>query len=69
MDLTNDRLWTGIQYARRGFAPTVATYGVVGSEGADSALARIVTIDIDGNVKLEVLRGSAASRQDHLTRA
>lgn len=42
---------------------------VAGDEDADSKVARIVDVDADGNVELEVLPGSAESHSDLLAPA
>lgn len=70
MDMTNGRrLWTRADDARPGFTPVIGQHVVVGSEDADPAAARIVTIDDEGNIELEVLRGSVESHHDLLTPA
>ena len=70
MDMTNDRrLWTRADDARRGFTPVVGQYVVIGSEDADPAVARVVTTDGEGNIELEVLRGTVESHHDLLTPA
>ena len=67
MDMTDDsRLWARAADARLGLALGVGRYVVVGDEDADAKVARIVTIDADGNVELEVLPGTIASHSDLL---
>lgn len=70
MDMTNDRrLWTRLVDARVGFVPVAGRYVVVGCEDADSAVARILSVDAEGRIELEVLRGAAESHLDLLTSA
>jgi hypothetical protein len=70
MDMTNDqRLWVQATDIRSGFEPAVGLHAVVGDEGADPRVARIVSIDADGNVELEVLRGPVELHLDLLARA
>ncbi len=70
MDMTNNRrLWTRTDDARPGLRPTVGAYLVVGCEDADPAVARVCLIDADGNIELEVLRGSVESHHDLLALA
>lgn len=70
MDMTNDRhLLTRMRDARAGYEPVVGAYAVVGDEGADPKVARIVSIDADGIIELEVLRGSIESHRDLLAPA
>lgn len=70
MDMTNDRhLWARTVDARPGLDLSVGRHVVVGDEDADSKVARIVAVDVDGNVELEVLPGSVESRSDLLAPA
>jgi len=67
MDMTNDRhLWARAADARPGIELVVGRHVVVGDEDADSKVARIIAIDTDGNVGLEILPGSVASHPDLL---
>jgi hypothetical protein len=67
MDMTDDlRLWVRPADLRPGFEPSVGLYAVVGDEDADPRVARIVTIDAEGNLELEVLPGSVESHRDLL---
>ena len=67
MDMTNDRhLWVRATDARAGVELGVGRYVVVGDDDADSKVARIVAIDAEGNVELEVLPGSIESYPDLL---
>ena len=59
MDLTDDhRLWARRTDANNGFCAEVGRYVIVGDDDADPRVARIVQIDADGNIELEVLPGS-----------
>jgi len=70
MDMTNDRrLWARPADLRGGFAPVVGRYAIVGDDDADPKVARIVAIDADGNLELEVLPGSVESHLDLLAQA
>jgi hypothetical protein len=67
MDMTDDlRLWVRPADLRPGFEPSVGLHAVVGDEDADPRVARIVTIDAEGNLELEVLPGSVESHRDLL---
>lgn len=58
MRVRNDgRLRTRARHARKGFVPIAGHYVVVGSEDAEAAVARIVSVDADGAVEVEVLPG------------
>lgn len=70
MDMTTDRhVWVRSADARPGVEVAAGRYVVVGDEDADPKVARIVGIDDDGNVELEVLQGSVESHADLLTLA
>ena len=67
MDMTNDRrLWTRLQDGRPGFVPIAGRHVIVGCEDADPAVARILTVNAEGHIELEVLRGSVDSHRDLL---
>lgn len=69
MDMTDDRrLLTRLVDARPGFVPTVGGYALVGDEDADPAVARVVAIDGDGIVELEVLPGPVDVHRELLAR-
>lgn len=70
MDMTDDRhLWARAADARLGFKAVVGRHAIVGDEDADSRVARIVAIDSDGNLELEVLPGAVEAHLDLLVRA
>lgn len=70
MDMTNDRhLWARASDARAGVELSVGRHVVVGDDDADSRVARIVAVDADGNIKLEVIPGSVESHSDLLAPA
>lgn len=70
MDMTDDRrLWARAVDVRGGFDPAVGRHAVVGDDDADPAVARIESIDADGNLELEVLPGSVESHRDLLAHA
>jgi hypothetical protein len=70
MDMTADRrLLSRLVDARPGFHPVVGAYVVVGDEGAVPRVAKILSIDDDGIIDLEVLPGSVESHRDLLAPA
>jgi hypothetical protein len=59
MDMRNDgRLWTRMSDVQPGFVPIAVHYAVVGCEDADPAVARIISVDIEGGIQ-----ASSARRQ------
>jgi hypothetical protein len=65
MDMTDSRrLWCRAEDARTGYVVIAGRYVIVGCEDADSAVARILLVDADGNIELEVLRGPVESHLD-----
>ena len=70
MDMTDDRrLLTRSTDVRAGFEAAVGRYVIVGDDDADPKVARIIAVDADGNIELEVLRGSVEAHRDLLTSA
>lgn len=70
MDMTNDRrLLCRTVDARPGFVPAVGDHAIVGDEGADPKVARIVSIDPDGVIELDVMPGSVEAHLDLLAPA
>lgn len=70
MSMTNDcRLWTRMKDVRPGFVPIAGRYAVVGSEDAFPAVARIITVDVERGIQLEVLDGDVEDHRDLLTTA
>lgn len=69
-DMTNDRrFWVLAADVRAGLELSVGRHVVVGDEDADSKVARIVAVDADGNVQVEILPGSVESNSDPLAPA
>ncbi len=69
MDMTDDRyLVTRLADARPGYESVVGAYAVVGDDGADPRVARILSIDADGIIELEVLPGPLEQHRDLLAR-
>lgn len=67
MDMTNDRhLWARPADLRAGCEPVVGRHAIVGDgdDEADPKVARIVAIDADGKLELEVHPGSVDSHHD-----
>lgn len=70
MDMRNDgRLWTRMSDVRPGFVPIAGHYAIVGGEDADPAVARIISVDIEGGIQLQVLDGSVEEHRHLLTTA
>jgi hypothetical protein len=70
MDMTNDRrLITRVVDARPGYVPVVGAYPVVGDDGAEPRVARILSIDANGILDLDVLPGSIEAHRDLLAPA
>jgi hypothetical protein len=70
MDMTDDRhLWARRSDSRNGLRAEVGSYVIVGDEDADPRVARIVEVDPDGNIELEVLPGSVEANRGLVTRA
>ncbi len=67
MDMTTGRrLWTRVEDARPGFVPVAGQYVTVGCEDADTAVARVLSVNADGDIELEVLPGDVGSHRDLL---
>ena len=49
---------------RPGFDAVVGGYAIVGDDDADPRVARIIEIDPDGNIELEVLDGTVEAHLD-----
>ncbi len=65
MDMTNDhRLWVRPVDLRPGLQVSVGGHVVVSDDDADPKVARIVAVDAEGNIELEVLPGSVESHAD-----
>ena len=57
--MTDDRrVWTRLAEARPGFVPIAGRYAVVGCEDADPAVAKILLVNAEGHIEVEVLSGS-----------
>jgi hypothetical protein len=68
MDMRNDgRLWTRMKDVRPGFVPIAGQYAIVGCEDAFPAVARIITVDIEQGIQLEVLEGNVDDHRHLLT--
>ncbi len=61
------RLRTRLRHARAGFVPIAGSYVIVGSEDADSAVARILSVDAEGAIEVQVLPGMVDEHRDLLT--
>ncbi len=70
MDMTDDRrLLSRLVDARPGYNPVEGAYAVVGDEGAEPRVARILSIDDRGIIELEVLPGPVDAHRDLITSA
>lgn len=70
MDMTNDRrLWVRPDDVRSGLSIEVGRHVVVGDDDADPRVARVVAIDDQGNIELQILPGSVESHAELLTSA
>lgn len=68
MDMTDDRcLLSRLVDARPCYEPVVGSHAVVGDDGADPKVARILSIDPDGIIELEVLPGPVDAHRDLLS--
>ncbi len=61
------RLRTRLRHGRVGFVPLAGSYVIVGSEDADPAVAKILSVDADGAIKVQVLPGRVDEHRDRLT--
>jgi hypothetical protein len=70
MDMTDDRrLWTRVADARPGFVPIAGEYVFAGCEDADPAVAQILSVDAEGRIELQILRGPVESHRHLLASA
>lgn len=70
MDMTDDgRLWTRMADVRDGFVPVAGQYAVVGCEDAEPAVARIISVDIERGITLQVLDGTVEEHRHLLSSA
>lgn len=68
MDMTKDRrVWTRLKDARSGFVPVAGRYVTVGSDDADAAVAKVLIVNADGHIQLQILPGTADSNRDLLS--
>jgi hypothetical protein len=67
MDMTaNRRLWARAEDARPDFVAVAGRHVTVGCEDAEPAVARVLSVNADGDIELEVLPGSVESHRDLL---
>lgn len=70
MDMRDDgRVWARLADARPGLVPIAGRYVIVGCHDADPAVAKILRVDHEGHIELEVLPGDVESHRDLLTSA
>ena len=63
------RLWTRMTDARDGFVPIAGRHVIVGCDDADPAVAQILSVDAEGRIELEVLRGPVDAHRGLLASA
>ena len=61
------RLRTQLRHARMGFIPIAGSYVIVGSEDADPAVARILSVAAEGAIGVQVLPGPVDEHRHLLT--
>lgn len=67
MDMTDGRrLWTRREDVRPGLTLRVGDYVTVGDEDADPAVARVVRVESDDMIELDVLPGGVEEHRDRL---
>ncbi len=70
MDMTDDRrLWTRVADARPGFVPIAGEFVLAGCDDADPAVGRILSVDAEGRIELQILRGPVESHRHLLESA
>ena len=70
MHMTDDRrLWARPADVRPGLELAIGGHVVVGDDDADPKVARVVTLDADGSIELEILTGTVESHADLLAPA
>ena len=68
MDMYDDgRVWARLADARPGLVPVAGRYVIVGCHDASPAVAKILRVDHDGRIELEVLPGDVEAHRDLLT--
>jgi hypothetical protein len=60
------RLRTRQRHARPGYVPVAGSYVIVGCEDAESAVARVLSIEPDGAIELQVLPGNVDDHRELL---
>jgi hypothetical protein len=67
MDMTSGRrLCARVEDARPGFVPAVGRHVMIGCDDAEPAVARVLSVNADGDIEVEVLPGSVESHRDLL---
>lgn len=67
MDMVDGgRLWAGIEDAKAGFVPIAGRYVTVGCDDAEPAVAKVLSVNADGGIELQVLPGDVESHRDLL---
>lgn len=71
MDMSDDGACAGRTRSTDAVIDIALTPGgqTVGDDDADPKVARVLSVDADGNIELEVLQGSVESHHDLLTPA
>jgi hypothetical protein len=63
---SSERLWARVEPARPGFVPVAGRHVTVGCDDAEPAVAKVLSVNADGDVELEVLPGTVESHRDLL---
>jgi hypothetical protein len=67
MDITDGwRLWARVEDSRLGFVPVAGTHVTVGCEDAEPAVAKVLSVNADGDIEFEVLPGTVEAHRDLL---
>lgn len=67
MDMVDGgRLWARVEDAKAGFVPIAGRYVTVGCDDADPAVAKVLSVNADGDIELQVLPGDVESHRELL---
>jgi hypothetical protein len=69
MDMRDDGAWARLGDARPGFVPIAGPHVVGGCRNADPAVDKILWVDHERHIELQVLPGDVESHRDLLTPA
>jgi hypothetical protein len=67
VDMANSgRLWACVGDARAGFVPVAGRHVTVGCYDAEPAVVKVLSVNADGDIELEVLPGTVEWHRDLL---